>query len=112
MSYSEMLEEITAFIVGISPGHRGTDRTNHWAWVSGMLGVAVLHQAVLIQVRFSAVRAEECVAVWHWAGCFRLVLLNALQAFLYVVLIFSATSSVIFHLGQHNLFSTSFAGFG
>lgn len=37
------------------------------AWVTGMLGLAVLHQAVLVEVGAVAVGAGEGVAVRHRA---------------------------------------------
>lgn len=40
---------------------------HHLAWVSGMMGCAVLHKAILVQVRGVAVRAGKSVAVWNRA---------------------------------------------
>lgn len=70
VSVEQVLEEVGAFIRGVSPGHGRAHGTHHFVGVVAVVVHAVFDQFLLVQVPGSTERTHEGRAVWNiaWNG--------------------------------------------
>lgn len=90
----DVLDEVGATVVGVSPRHRGTYWTNHRFGVRAMGYLAVFHKSFLIKVLLRTVRARKGVTVWDIPWLKGRILGGGLHTFHNVILVFGTGSHV------------------
>lgn len=109
MSVKQMLEEVGAFVSGISPWHGRTHRTHHFVGVISMVLHAVLYQFLLIQIPDSTEWTHKCRAVGNiaWYGLWCRKNGNKLRTVSNLFLNFRTGCNMGLHLDQSHLFTAA-----
>lgn len=109
VSVKQMLEEVGAFVSGISPWHGRAHRTHHFVGVIPMVLHAVLYQLLLIQVPDSTEWTHKCRAVWNiaWYGLWCGKNRNKLRTVSNLFLNFRTRCNVGLHLYQSHLLTAA-----
>lgn len=105
MSVEQMLEEVGAFVSGISPWHGRTHWTDHFIRIISMVLHAVLDQFLLIQVPDSTEGTHKSGAVWNiaWYGLWRGKNRNKLWTVCNLFLNFRTWCNMGLHFNQSHL---------
>lgn len=105
----DVLNEVGAAVVGVPPGHRGTDWTHHRLGVRAVDYLAVLHKSFLVKVLLGTIRTRKSITVWYvpWLkGC---IFGGGLHAFHNKTLIFGAGCNMGPDLGEEEIFVAAMA---
>lgn len=109
VSVKKMLEEVGAFVSGISPWHGRAHRTHHFVRVIPMVLHAVLYQLLLVQIPDSTEWAHKCRAVWNiaWYGLWCGKNGNKLGTISNLFLNFRTWCNMGLHFDQRHLFTAA-----